>query len=149
MSHYSQLYCFLLLKMSSCLNQEINVHRSFKPSLQAKTVLKKYVGGFWCERTTGDDFSLEEALIMDYDQKQPLKCLNDGFVYCTLLFSRDINWWTGLVWITSEVLWCLDSHSDGTHSLQRTHWWASDAVMLHFSKSFPMKKQWGKSWPNG
>ncbi len=29
---------------------------------------------------------------------------------------------------------CLDSHADGTHSLQRIHWWASD-VMLHFSKS--------------
>ncbi len=29
---------------------------------------------------------------------------------------------------------CLDSHSDGTHSLQRIHWWASD-VMLNFSKS--------------
>ncbi len=29
---------------------------------------------------------------------------------------------------------CLDSHSDGTHSLQRIHWWASDG-MLHFSKS--------------
>ncbi len=29
---------------------------------------------------------------------------------------------------------CLDSYSDGTHSLQRIHWWASD-VMLHFSKS--------------
>ncbi len=29
---------------------------------------------------------------------------------------------------------CLDSHSDGTHSLQTIHWWASDA-MLHFSKS--------------
>ncbi len=30
---------------------------------------------------------------------------------------------------------CLDSHSDGTHSLQRIHWWASD-VMLHFFKLF-------------
>ncbi len=28
----------------------------------------------------------------------------------------------------------LDSHSDGTHSLQMIHCWASDA-MLHFSKS--------------
>ncbi len=28
---------------------------------------------------------------------------------------------------------CLDSHSDGTHSLQRIHWRASD-VMLNFSK---------------
>ncbi len=26
---------------------------------------------------------------------------------------------------------CLDSHSDGTHSLQRIHWWAGD-VMLNF-----------------
>ncbi len=29
---------------------------------------------------------------------------------------------------------CLDSHSDGTHSLQSIHWWASDE-MLYFSKS--------------
>ncbi len=29
---------------------------------------------------------------------------------------------------------CLGSHSDGTHSLQRIYWWASD-VMIHFSKS--------------
>ncbi len=35
---------------------------------------------------------------------------------------------------------CLNSHSDGTHSLQRIHWWASDR-MQHFSKSVPMKKQ--------
>ncbi len=35
---------------------------------------------------------------------------------------------------------CLDSHSDGTHSLQRIHLWASD-VLTHFSKSVLMKKQ--------
>ncbi len=29
---------------------------------------------------------------------------------------------------------CLDSHSYGTHSLQRIHWWASDNF-IHFSKS--------------
>ncbi len=34
---------------------------------------------------------------------------------------------------------CLDSHSDGTHSLQRIHWWSD--VMLDFSKSVLMKKQ--------
>ncbi len=38
------------------------------------------------------------------------------------------------------VIRCLDSHSDGTHSLQRIHWWASDA-MLNFSKSVTVKKQ--------
>ncbi len=35
---------------------------------------------------------------------------------------------------------CFDSHSDGTHSLQMILWGASD-VMIHFSKSVPMKKQ--------
>ncbi len=35
---------------------------------------------------------------------------------------------------------CLESHSDGTHSLQRIQLWASD-IMLSFSKSFQMKKQ--------
>ncbi len=35
---------------------------------------------------------------------------------------------------------CLDSNSDGAHSLQRIHWWASD-LMLNFSKSLLMKKQ--------
>ncbi len=43
-----------------------------------------------------------------------------------------------------RLLWCFyqlfGSHSDGTHSLQRIHWWVSD-VMLNFSKSVLMKKQ--------
>ncbi len=32
----------------------------------------------------------------------------------------------------------LDSHSDGTHSLQRIHWWASN-VMLHLSQILKVK----------
>ncbi len=58
------------------------------------------------------------------------------------LFSRH-NWWLewcGLLWC---FISCLDSHSDGTHSLQRIHWWASDA-MLHFSKSVLMNSS--TSW---
>ncbi len=35
---------------------------------------------------------------------------------------------------------CVDSHSDGTHSLQRIHWLAGD-TMLNLSKSFPVKEQ--------
>ncbi len=46
---------------------------------------------------------------------------------------------------------CLDSHSDGTHSLHRIHWWRVSDVMLHFSKSVPMKKQThlNLGWPQG
>ncbi len=40
---------------------------------------------------------------------------------------------------------CLDSHSDGTHSLQRIHWWASH-VMLHFSKSDEEKNSSRMTW---
>ncbi len=41
-----------------------------------------------------------------------------------------------MVWIACGLyvfISCLDSHSDGTHSLQRIHWWTGD-VMLNFSK---------------
>ncbi len=55
-----------------------------------------------------------------------------------LLSSQDVNWWTGVLWITCGLLFCFyqlfDSHSDGTHSLQSIHCWDTDA-MLHFSKS--------------
>ncbi len=40
----------------------------------------------------------------------------------------------------------LDSHSDGTHSLQWIYWRESD-IMLHFS--ILMKKQSHFGWPDG
>ncbi len=50
----------------------------------------------------------------------------------------------GLFITNLEVVDCcgvfISSHSDGTHSLQMIHWWASD-VKLNFSKSVLMKKQ--------
>ncbi len=48
-----------------------------------------------------------------------------------LLSSLDVNWWTGVVWII--VMFLSDSHSDGTHSLQSTHYWDTDAE-THFYK---------------
>ncbi len=57
-----------------------------------------------------------------------LKTLTDELEWCVLLWC---------------FISCLDSHSDGTHSLQRIHWWASDA-MLHFSKSVLMNSS--TSW---
>ncbi len=52
-----------------------------------------------------------------------LKILTDGLEWCGLLVDY-----------CDVFISCLDSHSDGTHSLQRIHCWASDG-MLHFSKS--------------
>ncbi len=52
------------------------------------------------------------------------------FMNTQLSTSQDVNWWTGVDDCDVFII-CLDSHSDGTHSLQSIHWWASD-VMLHF-----------------
>ncbi len=54
--------------------------------------------------------------------------------------SQKVKWWTGVVWIIVKFLSAVWTHFDGTHSLQRIHWGASD-VMLNFSKSFLMKKK--------
>ncbi len=65
------------------------------------------------------------------------------FVLQTQSFSFDYVLTDGLGYLWIIVMFlisCLDSHSDGTHSLQRIHWWKSD-VMLHFSKYVLMKKQ--------
>ncbi len=57
------------------------------------------------------------------------KTLIDGLELCELLEDYyDI------------FICCLDSHSDGTHSLQKIYWWASDAILHFFAKTIPMKK---------
>ncbi len=53
----------------------------------------------------------------------------DLFLANTQLFTlQDVNWWTGVVLITCGLLFCFYqlfglTHFDGTHSLQRIHWW--------------------------
>ncbi len=44
------------------------------------------------------------------------------------------------LWTTDVFISCLNSHSDGTHSLQRIHWRASE-IMLKFSKTVLRNKQ--------
>ncbi len=39
------------------------------------------------------------------------------------------------LWIVIIFTSCLDSHSDGTHSLQKIHWWASDTILNFFKKN--------------
>ncbi len=81
------------------------------------------------------------SVIMDYGlifwpECLKLKCHNDEFVFLqhTAFVSQDINWWN-----SSHVDYCdglsADSHSDGTHSLQRK--W----VMLNFSNLFQWRNK--------
>ncbi len=85
--------------------------------------------------------------ILDRSNEGLSKRLNDWFVYYKQV-SQYINRWTGVLWIiVMFFINSLDSHSDGTHSLQMIHWWAND-VKMNFSKSVPLKKQILR-WPKG
>ncbi len=50
------------------------------------------------------------------------------------MLTEGLEWCGSLVDYWDVFISCLDSLSDGTHSLQRIHCWASDLI-LHFSKS--------------
>ncbi len=73
-----------------------------------------------------------------------LKHLNDGFVsYKHTAFHKtiidELEWCGLLVFYCGVFISCLDSYSDGTHSPQMIHWWASD-VMLLFNESILIKQ---------
>ncbi len=88
-----------------------------------------------------DDFCTREINIYGQRTCSLVKnILMDLFIINMQLFdSQDVHWLTGVVWIIVMFLSAVWT-SGGTHSLQRIHQWASDA-MLNFSKSLQMKKQ--------
>ncbi len=84
-----------------------------------------------------DFFSLEEVLkwIMDSYFSQTHLLMMDLLQFCLLqMLSGGLEWCGLLVEYCDVFISSLDSHSDGTHSLQSIHWWDTD-VMTHFSKS--------------
>ncbi len=91
----------------------------------------------------GMDFFPEGSVIMDYGWKKQFEVKNILMMNLFLtnmqrFASQVFNWWTGVMWIIVMFLSAVWTHSDGTHSLQSSHWWACD-VMLHFSKSGPWR----------
>ncbi len=91
--------------------------------------LKEYI--FWkltCPQDIQDVLFIMDLIItgtQDFDSK----------------FSLD---WSQINYLWIIVMFLL--FTDGTHSLQRIHWWTSDEMMYHFSKSVPMKKQIHLAW---
>ncbi len=87
-----------------------------------------------------DHFFTGGSVIMDYGLVFYLKtswwiCFLQTRSFCLLKMLTDGLEWCGLLVDYCDVfISCLDSHSDGIHSLQRIHCWDTDAV-LHFSKS--------------
>ncbi len=69
-------------------------------------------------------FLLEEALLWIIDSY-------NLYTNMQLFTLQDISWWTGLLVDYCDVfISCLISRSDGTHSLQRIYWLASDVMLI-------------------
>ncbi len=134
------------------LNQERKMHRSktiykwkqFRTVLVLDMLVDFYVRGqkgidffYWRKRYYG-----QWSCILAKSDGLKSKCLNDEFVSHKLVAF--LKTWIDVLWITCALLWCfiscLDSYSDGTHSLQRIHCCASDEI-LNFSKSVLIEKQ--------
>ncbi len=124
-------------------------YAQIKHHLQAKTVQncsKQICQWFRCKKTARNwlfyfhlftHYSGFWNYILARSDSLKLKHLIDEFITkMQLLASQDLNWsHVDYLWfIVMFFISCLDSYSDGTHSLQRIHWWASD-VMLHFFQS--------------
>ncbi len=87
-----------------------------------------------------DSLSIRPRLPLYFGQKGHFKvkialklwiCFLQTHSFWLLKTLTDGLEWYGLHVMFLSAVW---THSDGTHSLQRIHWWASYA-MLHFSKS--------------
>ncbi len=113
-----------------CLNQERNKHRSSENSQKHfQTNMLVY---FDVKGQQGWTFSLEEALLWITDlylsrrNSFNLKCCNDGFVSYKHIFLLQKTLIDELkldyLDYCDVSISCLDSHSDGTHSLKRMHW---------------------------
>ncbi len=141
----------IVFSKSSHLNQERNMHTW---STTYKTVLNKYVGEFWCDRTTRGFIIMDSYFCIIADLYCGQKWWICYYKHTSFYFTRHkLMYWSDVDYLWIIVMFlisCLDSHSDGTHSLQRIHWKVSDA-MLNFLLSVQMVKKTHLylGWPEG
>ncbi len=119
--------------------------------LRVKTALNKHVVDFDVRDIRRWTFyPLEEALLWTMDlyfghkRQFEVKTYNDVdlfpiqtsifWIYIALINGLECCLLINRLDYCDVFISCLDSHSDGTHSLQSIHWWGSGGT-LHFSKS--------------
>ncbi len=71
---------------------------------QSKTVLNKYIRGFWWDDNGEWTFSVVEVVLWIMDSYFVQKVYSWNALMMD--FSFHFNWWTGEVWITCGLLWC-------------------------------------------
>ncbi len=122
LSSYIKIHCFGLFLLA-CSAWSVHISLLIQTFSQEKAILCIYRTSF---SAGSNGLKLKMPWWICFLQTRSFslhKILIDGLEWCGLLVDY-----------CDVFISCLDSHSDGTHSLQRIHWWASDA-MLHFSKS--------------
>ncbi len=114
---------------------------------ESKTVINKFVCGFWYERTTGYGLLLEEVLlriILARNSGLKLKRLDEFVSYKHAAFlshktlSDGLEWCGLLVDYCDVFISCLGSHSDGTHSMSKCckeissnpFWWRNKLIYI-------------------
>ncbi len=107
------------------------------------------------------DFLAGGSIIMDYrlmffGQKQWFEVKNilmtDLFLTNTQLFtSQDVNWWTGVVWITSGLLWCFYQmfglsfwrHPFTAEDPLLSKWWNATFLQIWWRNKLTSWMAWG------
>ncbi len=154
--------CCFRVKYESIIHNIVKVvssesgekYAQIKHRLQAKTVQNCFTQICWVilmwEDIRGWTFSLKEALyelwtcILIRSDGLKLKCLNEGFVsykhsfFLHKMLTDGLDLCGLLVDYCDVFISCLDSHSDGTHSLQSIH---CEQVMECYISPNLMKKQ--------
>ncbi len=120
-----------------------------KHRLQTKTVLTKYVGGFfWCVRTTGDFFT-GGSVIMDYRLLARSNSLRLNHLYKRFVSYKHAAYYVTIIHTTPVHRWCVYQTLILTAPI---HCRASIAeTLMHFSKSILMEIQTHPhlGWPKG
>ncbi len=98
---------------------------------------------FWCKRwQQWWTFFTRGSVFIDYGflPRSKIKLMMPLFPTNMQLFIQTDGLESLLEDCCDASISCLDSHSDGTHSLRRNHWWAN-VVILNFFKSVPKKRK--------
>ncbi len=110
----------------SDLNQERNLHRSstvYKP--------KQLYTNMWLDLHVRDNIIMLLWIMESYfSQKQWFEFKNVLKTDLFQLLSPDVNWWTGVVWITCGLLWCF-------YQLFGLSFWRHP-----FTAEHPLLRQW-------
>ncbi len=146
----SDLQCIKVIHVLSvcvCVRWELNPW-PFALLMQCSTtepqehykVLNLYVSRFWFEMTTGDGLFHWRKRYYELWTHVNYEPMKQQFEFCflqTCSFSLHqtsvdgLESWGLLVNYWDVFISCLYPHSDGTHSLQRNHWWESDVMHVN------------------